>query len=72
MSYVIERTDDGVPVYFSLKVARDYASPTGGWSQDMRKALQFGRVCDTEAFANAYLKDMAPWCSAVPAKEQEA
>lgn len=70
MSYVIERTDDGMPVYFSLKVARDYGSPTGGWSNSMKHALQFGREVDVEAFAKAFLKDMAPWCNAVPYREE--
>jgi hypothetical protein len=70
MSFVIERTDDGLPVYFSLKVARDHGSPAGGWSSDMKRALQFGRECDVEAFASAFMKEMAPWCNAVPYREE--
>lgn len=69
MSFVIQRSDDGLPTFFSLKVARDYAAPTGGWSPDIKKALQFGREADVDAFAKAYLKDMAPWCEAVPYTE---
>lgn len=70
MSYVIQRTDDGLPVFFSLKVARDYASPTGGWSGDMKGALQFARERDVQAFVKAYLKELAPWCDAVPYVEE--
>lgn len=72
MSFVIQRTDDGLPVFFSLKVALDYAAPTGGWSGDMKRALQFGRECDVEAFAKSYLKELAPWCEAVPYVEEKA
>lgn len=69
MSYVIERTDDGLPVYFSLKVANDHGSPSGGWSPEMKHALQFGRESDVKAFARVYLKELAPWCDAVPYRE---
>lgn len=70
MSFVIERTDDGFPVYFSLKVARDYASPGGGWAPEMKHALQFGRAADANQFAKVYLKELAPWCEAVPYTEE--
>lgn len=70
MSFVIERTDDGAPVYFSLKVARDYGSPTGGWSNSIKQALQFGRPEDVDAFAKAFIKELAPWCNAVPYREE--
>lgn len=70
MSFVIERTDDGLPVYFSLKVARDYAQPGGGWAPEMKHALQFAREADVNAFARVYLKELAPWCEAVPYTEE--
>lgn len=72
MSFVIQRTDDGLPVFFSLKVARDYAGPSGGWSGDIKHALQFGRDVDANAFAKAYFKELAPWCEAVPYVEEKA
>lgn len=70
MSFVIERTDDGLPVYFSLKVAKDHAAAIGGWSGDMKHALQFGRESDVTQFARVYLKELAPWCEAVPYTEE--
>lgn len=69
MSYVLERTDDGMPVYFSLKVARDFASPGGGWAREKKNALQFARECDALQFATIYIKELAPWCGAVPYEE---
>lgn len=69
MSYVIERKDEGLPIYFSLKVAGDYGQPGGGWAE-MKHALQFGRACDADRFAKVYLKEMAPWCEAVPYAEE--
>jgi hypothetical protein len=71
MSFVLERIDDGLPVYFSLKVSRDFASPGGGWAREMKHALQFGRTTDVLQFARVYLKDLAPWCSAVPYAENQ-
>lgn len=71
MSYVLERTDDGLPVFFSLKVAKDYASPGGGWSRQKRDALRFARESDAVQFAKTYIKDLAPWCDAVPYEEEE-
>jgi hypothetical protein len=70
VSFAIERTDDGLPVYFTLRVGRDHASPLGGWTSEMKHALQFGREADVKAFARVYLKELAPWCEAVPYTEE--
>ena len=60
--FIIKRTDDGPATFFTLKVGQDFAAGVGGWSADQRKALRFGRASDVHAFANAYLKPLAPWC----------
>jgi hypothetical protein len=70
MAYVIERTDDGLPVYFSLRVAKDHAAAIGGWTNSMKHALQFGRESDVKQFASVYLKELAPWCDAAPYAEE--
>ena len=68
--FVIERNDDGLPAYFSLKVGRDYGAGIGGWTKDMKHALVFGRKTDCTQFAAAYMKDLAPFCFAVPFEEK--
>lgn len=67
--FIIKRTDDGPASFFTLKVGADFGAGVGGWSADQRKALRFGRASDVHAFANAYLKPLAPWCQAEPIED---
>ena len=70
MSFIIERTDDGLPIYFSLRASADHASPGGAWSGEKRHALQFGREADVKAFCRVYCKELAPWCKPLPYTEE--
>ena len=62
--HVIERVDEGQPVYFSEKIGRDYAQPNGGWTTDKSVATVM-----TEAEANDRLEKglapRAPFCKVV-------
>ena len=57
--YVICDRTSGIPSYFSLEVARDFAS-NSGWSPTADKALGFARKADAEIFMNKYLPHVAP------------
>ena len=70
--FVLKRTDDGLPVFFTLKVGHDFGAGQGGWSTEQRKALRFGRASDAKAFAEAYLKSLAPFCQFEPIHDEDA
>lgn len=59
-----------MPLYFTVKVGRDFGAGQGGWSPDLKLALQFARAADATSFAASYLKEVAPWCKAIPMPEQ--
>jgi hypothetical protein len=62
---LIERTDEVPPMFFSLKVGRDYASPSGGWTSDRLAATVFNTADTANAFIERQLAPQAPFCKVV-------
>lgn len=63
--FIIQR-NDGVPVFFSAKVKRQYASGMSGWSEDRGQALAFARSEDAQDFIDTYLPHEGVFCTPVP------
>jgi hypothetical protein len=66
--HVIERTDEGLPCYFSAIAGRDAGAGGAGWIAERDKALRFARPIDAKHFYDTYLIALAPYCRAVPVK----
>lgn len=56
--HLIEMNDGAQPVYFSARVGRDQASPSGGWTSDKSKGLAFARRIDAADFMKTFLPHM--------------
>lgn len=56
--HLIEMHDGAQPVYFSARVGRDQASPSGGWTSDKSKGLAFVRSIDAADFMKTFLPHM--------------
>lgn len=65
LGHVIERTDEVPPMYFSLKVGRDHAQPSGGWTQDRSQATIMTKE-QAEIRLDGGLSSFAPFCKVVP------
>lgn len=62
MSYIIQRTDSGLPAYFSPKVARQYGAGGSGWTQERDHAISFTEERDAQEFIDTYLIHEGPFC----------
>lgn len=56
--WLIELHDGAQPSYFSTKVGRDQASPSGGWTFTKSTALAFARSIDAANFVKTFLPHM--------------
>jgi hypothetical protein len=65
MSWLIERTDEGLPMWLSITIGADYAHPGAGWTREKPEALQFSREQDAKAFLKLYVGPHdRPFCTA--------
>lgn len=60
--WLLEMNDGAQPSYFSTRVGRDQASPSGGWTSDKGKALAFARSIDAANFVKTFLPHMDGVC----------
>lgn len=52
--FAIKRQDSVQPLYYSCKVARNFASPVG-WSEKPEEALKFASQADAEDFSLSFV-----------------
>ncbi len=57
-AFVIRDSSSGMPSFFALKVAKDYAA-NNGWVTTPKDALAFARKADAEAFIEKYLPHLS-------------
>lgn len=60
--WLLEMHDGAEPTYFSARVGRDQASPSGGWTSDKGKGLAFARSIDANNFVKTFLPHMDGVC----------
>ncbi len=65
VGHVIERTDEVPPMFFRLKVGRDHAQPSGGWTSDRSQATIM-TTHQAELRLETALASYAPFCKVVP------
>ncbi|WP_017773835.1 hypothetical protein [Paraburkholderia kururiensis] len=63
--WLVERIDGGQKTFFCCEVGRDFASPSGGWASDPKKALRFARERDAQQFLSTFLRHEAPFCQII-------
>lgn len=63
--HVIERLDEVPALFFSVKVGRDFAQPSGGWTSDRSQATVMTEA-EAKTRLDAGLASHAPFCKVVP------
>lgn len=54
-AYLIADRSSGINSYYSASVSRNLGVPTGGWTQEPKRALAFARRADAEEFKTTFL-----------------
>ncbi|AIY40178.1 hypothetical protein LT85_1020 [Collimonas arenae] len=62
--HIIERLESGLPVYFSVKIGRDFGQPAGGWTDDRTVATVYKESDALNLLSNG-LASLAPFCKVV-------
>jgi hypothetical protein len=64
--YAVCDPSSGIKRYYSAEVSRNLGVPTGGWTEELKRALGFARHRDAEEFRKTFLLAMAPFSETVP------
>jgi len=64
--YAILDQASGIKRYYSAEVSRNLGVPTGGWTEEPKRALGFARKKDAEEFQKTFLLTMGPFSEVVP------
>jgi hypothetical protein len=63
--HLIERIDNGQPLFYSVTVGRNFGSPYNGWVSDRDQATELTKD-EAEQMLAAGLHHVAPFCKVVP------
>jgi hypothetical protein len=63
--HIIERVDNGQPLFYSATVGRNFGSPYNGWVSERDQATALTQE-EAERMLKAGLAHVAPFCKVVP------
>ena len=63
--HIIERIDNGQPLFYSTTVGRNFGQPYGGWTSERDDATALTKD-QAEQMLGAGLSNVAPFCKVVP------